>query len=160
MLKEKEIKEYKIGLARAALGMLKRKRDGGEPQPSTSSKGSNGEDAADVSKFESLQWRQEMTIIAKRRKLEEECEAEILATKKKVLQDEMNADPNSLAEEDEVPRQNLSDAEAEIVKLGQEVSNRKVTDVQSPAPVLKQHMGEYISVSYFRSYNVRFFYTN
>ena len=49
--KEKEIKEYELGLARAALGALKRRRDvsvSSEPSTSTAAGGGEGSDEADM----------------------------------------------------------------------------------------------------------------
>ena len=67
MPKEKEIKEYEMGLARVALGALKRKGDdGGEPS------GSKEDANADASKFKSLKWHDEMSILAKQRKIEKQ----------------------------------------------------------------------------------------
>ena len=82
--KEKEMKEYKIGLTRAALGEVNRNRGRGESRETSAadgretSSGSVTSDNADVSKFESLRWKDDMTILTKRRKTETKHDKEIL----------------------------------------------------------------------------------
>ena len=150
--KEKEIKEYELGLARAALGALKRKRDvsiSSEPSTSTAAGGGEGSDKADISKFESLKWKGEMQILAKRKKIETEREQEILVAKKAALEAEMNADPDGEAEDDDKPKRKLEDSKLE--RLCKEVAQRKVTDVQHPVEVLSDKMGECSVVLNFRS---------
>ena len=149
--KEKEIKEYELGLARAALGSLKRKGDdGGETSRST-------RDAnADASKFESLQWHDEMSILSKRRKIEKEREEEIIMKKKKALEEEINRNE---VEEEEVEEEDHR-GDPEIERLGQEVSARRVSDVQMPSNVLREVVGEFSLCIHFRIFAVGIFFRN
>ena len=140
MPKEKDIKEYKMGLARAALGALKRKGDDGRETSA-----GMGDADADASKFQSLKWHDEMSILAKRRKIEKEREEEIVMRKKKALEEEMQR--NQVKEEEQEEEEHRRDLEIE--RLGQEVSARRVTDVQMPSNVLKEVVGEFHLFSHF-----------
>ena len=67
------------------------------------------------------------------------------------LEAEMNADPDgeAEAEDDDKPKRKPEDSKLE--RLCKEVAQRKVTDVQRPAEVLSDKMGECCVVLNFRS---------
>ena len=152
--KEKEIKEYEMGLARAALGSLKRKRNDGGETSAGSTGDADADASADASKFESLQWRDEMSILKKRRKIEKEKEEEIIMRKKKALEEEMNR--NEV--EEEVVEEEDHRGDREIERLCQEVSARRVTDVQTPSDVLKEVVGEFGSTFSFSHFHSKYIF--
>ena len=151
-LKEKEQKEYEMGLARAALGALKRKRQdvcgdvgvgvGGEGESSTE----QSEVDRDVAKFESLKWKDEMVILTKRRKIEKSREEEIIKKKEAALVEEMNAGDSEAEDNGGGWGDKTEDMEIEdpLRGLGEEVAKRKVDDVQTPHNILHHSVGQII----------------
>ena len=67
--------------------------------------------------------------------------------KKKVLEEEIRR--NEVEEEEAELEDHRGDIEIE--RLGQEVSARRVTDVQTPSNVLKEVVGKFHLFSHFRS---------
>ena len=102
-------------------------------------------------KFESLQWKGQMQIVAKRKKIETEQEQEILAAKKAALEAEMNTDPDGEAEAEDDDKPKWKPEDSKLERLCKEVAQRKVTDVQHPAEVLSDKMGKCCVVSNFCS---------
>ena len=145
--KEKEQEEYEMGLARVALGALKRKRQGdvgGGWKGEGESMSEQSEVERDVAKFESLKWKDKMAILAKRRKLEKRREEEIIEKKKAALAEENDAG-DSEAEDDGGERGDETEdtkIEDPLRGLGEEVPQRKVDDVQTPHNILHRSVGE------------------
>ena len=135
--KEKEQKEYEMGLARGALGALKRKRQGdgyfgGEGEGESTSKES--EVQRDVAKFELLKWKDEMAILPKRRKKEKSRDKEIIQKKKAALAEEINAGDSEAEDDSEERGDETEEMEIEdpLGGLGGEVMKRKVTMYRCP----------------------------
>ena len=129
--KEKEQKEYEMGLARAVLGALKRKRQGDVGGDIGVSGGGEGESTTeqseverDVAKFEYLKWKDKMAILAKRRKIEKRREEEIIRKKKAALAEEINAGDGEAEDKDGERGDEVEDTEIEdpLRGLGEEVT--------------------------------------
>ena len=158
--KEKEQKEYEMGLARVVLGALKRKRQdvGGDVGVSGGGEGESmteqSEVDRDVAKFESLKWRDKMVILAKRRKIEKSREEEIIKKKEAALAEEINAGDGEAEDGggergDETEEMEIEDP---VRGLGEEVAKGKMDDVQMPHNVLYRSVGEiicYISFTFW-----------
>ena len=118
--KEKEDREYELGLARAALRKLNCMKK-----------------TEDTRKFESLKWADEVTIISKRRKIEDNKAKELRKRKANAIEN-INKRHEDESEVDE------SDDEQDI--QASLLSKRPVvTDLQTPNRVLRQTVGKLFS---------------